>query len=38
VPECFAGWDAGRWISADAWPNVGLPAPIRKLLQQGVVT
>ncbi len=36
VPARFAGWEAGRWISADAWPHVGLPAPIRKLLQQDV--
>jgi A/G-specific adenine glycosylase len=25
--------DAGLWISADAWPGLGLPAPVRKLLQ-----
>ena len=37
VPERFAGWDAGRWMGADAWPDVGLPAPIRKLLQLGSV-
>jgi A/G-specific adenine glycosylase len=24
---------AGQWLAADAWPRVGLPAPIRKLLQ-----
>ena len=29
------GWESGAWIGADAWPIVGLPAPIRKLLQQG---
>ena len=29
-------WDAGRWIDAGAWPQVGLPAPIRKLLEQGI--
>jgi A/G-specific adenine glycosylase len=26
--------DPGNWVSADAWPALGLPAPIRKLLQQ----
>ena len=26
-------WASGRWVGADAWPDVGLPAPIRKLLQ-----
>lgn len=28
-------WESGRWIAADAWQGLGLPAPIRKLLQQG---
>ncbi len=27
-------WDDGRWVNRDAWPTLGLPAPIRKLLQQ----
>ena len=36
VPGRSLGWDVGQWISADAWPQVGLPAPIRKLLQQGL--
>ena len=36
VSECSVGWGAGQWISSEAWPRVGLPAPIRKLLQQGV--
>ena len=22
----------GRWVSADEWPGLGLPAPVRKLL------
>ena len=26
-------WGAGRWLGHDEWPLVGLPAPIRKLLQ-----
>lgn len=25
----------GRWVGADAWPALGLPAPIRKLLERG---
>lgn len=24
---------AGRWVGADAWPVLGLPAPVRKLLE-----
>lgn len=24
---------AGAWFALDAWPNLGLPAPVRKLLQ-----
>ncbi len=35
VPECSMCWGAGQWVDAEAWPQVGLPAPIRKLLQQG---
>ena len=36
VSDSSLEWGAGQWISADRWPDVGLPAPIRKLLQQGV--
>ena len=25
----------GMWAAADQWPNLGLPAPVRKLLTQG---
>lgn len=25
----------GAWLAADAWPRLGLPAPVRKLLVQG---
>ena len=25
----------GRWFGPDAWPALGLPAPIRKLLERG---
>jgi A/G-specific adenine glycosylase len=37
VPQRSGGWGAGRWVDSQEWPQVGLPAPIRKLLQQGVV-
>jgi A/G-specific adenine glycosylase len=23
---------SGQWVKADAWPALGLPAPVRKLL------
>ncbi|MCA3237419.1 MAG: A/G-specific adenine glycosylase [Curvibacter sp.] len=26
---------AGAWLRSEAWPALGLPAPVRKLLQQG---
>ena len=26
-------WADGRWVPSNAWPSLGLPAPIRKLLQ-----
>jgi A/G-specific adenine glycosylase len=26
-------WDDGQWVNANVWPVLGLPAPIRKLLQ-----
>jgi A/G-specific adenine glycosylase len=26
-------WEGGQWVAADAWQALGLPAPIRKLLQ-----
>jgi A/G-specific adenine glycosylase len=35
LPDQALDWDAGRWVSADEWPVLGLPAPIRKLLQRG---
>jgi A/G-specific adenine glycosylase len=25
---------AGAWIAAQAWPGLGLPAPVRKLMAQ----
>jgi A/G-specific adenine glycosylase len=25
----------GQWVAADIWPSLGLPAPIRKLLEHG---
>ena len=27
---------AGRWVAADGWPQLGLPAPVRKLLETRV--
>lgn len=27
----------GRWVAAAEWPGLGLPAPVRKLLQRGVI-
>jgi A/G-specific adenine glycosylase len=36
VPQRSLGWGAGQWVGAEVWPQVGLPAPVRKLLQQGV--
>ena len=30
--QSFSG-EAGRWVDSDEWPQLGLPAPIRKLLQ-----
>ena len=26
----------GRWVSAQEWPSLGLPAPVRKLLSAGI--
>jgi A/G-specific adenine glycosylase len=33
LPKPAVTWPAGRWLPADEWPDVGLPAPVRKLLQ-----
>lgn len=33
LPDRSVGWDSGRWIGFDEWPKLGLPAPVRKLLQ-----
>ena len=35
LPDQALDWDAGRWVRADEWPALGLPAPIRRLLQRG---
>ena len=32
LPDESLVWDEGRWVGAQAWPALGLPAPIRKLL------
>ena len=35
LPPSALARSAGAWIGADAWPRLGLPAPIRKLLLHG---
>ncbi len=37
LPDQSLQWNSGRWFAADAWPSVGLPAPIRKLLMRDVL-
>lgn len=32
---CWENGENGRWWAAHEWPRLGLPAPIRRLLQQG---
>ena len=34
IPLQQGGGNSGRWIAADEWPQLGLPAPVRKLLEQ----
>lgn len=33
LPDRSLEWAQGRWVNADEWPRLGLPAPMRKLLQ-----
>lgn len=35
VEHASVQWESGQWVSADVWPGLGLPAPIRKLLHSG---
>jgi len=35
APAHSVGWDHGQWVAADRWPALGLPAPVRRLLEQG---
>lgn len=28
-------WESGRWVGPQEWPALGLPAPVRKLLERG---
>lgn len=32
--QISAGLKEGRWVSAEAWPQLGLPAPVRQLLMR----
>jgi hypothetical protein len=32
LPDTSLAWGEGRWVAAQDWPNLGLPAPIRKML------
>jgi A/G-specific adenine glycosylase len=32
LPDESLVWDEGRWVGAQEWPALGLPAPVRKLL------
>ena len=33
LSNAAVGLGAGRWVEADAWPALGLPAPVRRMLQ-----
>lgn len=35
MPGSALASSQGRWMSADEWPRLGLPAPVKKLLLQG---
>lgn len=35
LPKASPPGVAGAWVEAERWPNLGLPAPIRKLLAAG---
>jgi A/G-specific adenine glycosylase len=32
LPGPSLAWGDGRWVDAQDWPKLGLPAPIRKML------
>ena len=34
LPDQSIEWPDGQWVGAEEWPALGLPAPIRKLLQR----
>jgi A/G-specific adenine glycosylase len=34
LPDASLQWADGRWVSAQDWPGLGLPAPVRKLLSR----
>ncbi len=33
LPDTATHWGAGRWVAPQEWPALGLPAPIRRLLE-----
>jgi A/G-specific adenine glycosylase len=33
LPPAFSVMEGGAWYGAKEWPGLGLPAPVRKLLQ-----
>jgi len=34
LPKKAFAPQAGNWFEADAWPQLGLPAPVRRILLQ----
>lgn len=35
LADTTTNWSDGRWIGPQEWPVMGLPAPVRKLLERG---
>jgi A/G-specific adenine glycosylase len=35
LADTSAQWGDGRWVGPQEWPALGLPAPVRKLLERG---
>jgi A/G-specific adenine glycosylase len=36
LPASTTVWQTGAWVDAEKWRTLGLPAPVRKLLERGV--